>query len=43
MDYLRIFDADPGAQLTAQEHTERREEAVIAVSRDGRGVCSTMC
>jgi hypothetical protein len=37
MDYLRISDADPGAQLTAQEYTERREETAIAVRRDGPG------
>ena len=32
-----IFNTDQGSQFTAQEYTERLEEAGIAVSRDGRG------
>ena len=32
-----IFNTDQGSQFTAQEYTDRLEEAGIAVSRDGRG------
>jgi putative transposase len=32
-----IFNTDRGSQFTAQEYTDRLEEAGIAVSRDGRG------
>jgi putative transposase len=32
-----IFNTDQGSQFTAQEYTERLEEAGIAVSRDGWG------
>jgi putative transposase len=32
-----VFNTDQGSQFTAQEYTERLEEAGIAVSRDGRG------
>ena len=32
-----IFNTDQGSQFTAREYTGRREEAGIAVSRDGRG------
>jgi putative transposase len=32
-----IFNTDQGSPFTAQEYTDRLEEAGIAVSRDGRG------
>jgi putative transposase len=32
-----IFNTDQGAQFTAQESTDRLEEARIAVTRDGWG------
>jgi putative transposase len=35
-----IFNTDQGSQFTAREYTGRREEAGIAVSRDGRGRAS---
>jgi putative transposase len=37
MSRLEIFNTDQGSQFTAQEYTDRLEEAGIAVSRDGRG------
>jgi putative transposase len=37
MSRPEIFNTDQGSQFTAQEYTDRLEEAGIAVSRDGRG------
>jgi putative transposase len=38
-----IFNTDRGSQFTAQEYTDRLEEAGISVSRDGRGACVGQC
>jgi putative transposase len=37
---LETFNTDQGSPFTAQEYTDRLEEAGIAVTRDGRGRAS---